>query len=412
LRGPLARGPERPNESRATGENVSRKKLERQFREAVQSSGLVDHEQVDYALGFQRHAWQKRGTRYPLDRVLLKFRFLDEPQIETLYGAIRYYSWRREDKFFLKIAIQSNLLSQRRATRCLIEQKRLYKDSELLRRVNEIARRRCYMTERQELAVIDAMKKCRGVTIVPTEISLERAESEIDQAPSDSAKPRDDESEAPLGTEAARPGATEPEAKARAKGKARARKPKEAPKTKAAPRGRPKTTRLPDDPFEDDSDIDGDSDFDAFRTDDDIDALLAPLHEDDALDNFASAPRTKPKGKGKGKAKKRASAPPKAKAKAKGQPPKAKAKGKNKAKAKPGRRADPFEDDGDFDIEAELSDQDSKALNVLSDDDLDALWDEADLDDLDLDSDARDVKPQSLLDSEADLDYSSDDDLF
>ena len=52
---------------------MDKRKLERQFRDAVKSSGLVKDEDLDYAVGFQEHAEQQTGRRYSLDRILLRF---------------------------------------------------------------------------------------------------------------------------------------------------------------------------------------------------------------------------------------------------------------------------------------------------------------------------------------------------
>ncbi|MDF1663587.1 MAG: hypothetical protein P1V97_17590 [Planctomycetota bacterium] len=425
---------------------MNRKRLDRMFTDAVRGCDVLSDDDLDYALGFQSHARKTTGRSYPIDRILLKFGYLEEVQIHALYKAIRYFRWRKEDKFFLKIAIQSNLLSERRANLCLQEQKELYKDREELMRVNEIARRRVYLTEKQERAVIDAIKKIKGTTITATEITLDKAES------------------APKLTPRKRSKTEKPKAKAKTKAKAAPSEIlKESSASSRSSGSAVKRRRSKVDPFDDqlsepgtlppmeDSDDDflpmedsresipglsdsGESfapldsaeddspfqafesdeddhfqpldsdeddhfqplesdeddgfdplessddgsfeprstkkDFDAFRTENEMDSIL-PLHEDDHLDNLAKSARKKG-GK----------------------------KGSKKKSAKGKKRRDPF------------AENQSKNMKVLSDDELDALWEEADLDALDLDSDNRNVAPSPLLDSDDELDYSSSDDLF
>jgi hypothetical protein len=418
---------------------VDRKRLDRLFTEAVRGCDVVTRKDLRYALGFQDHAKKTAGCRYPMDRILLKFGYLEEIQIHALYKAIRYFRWRKEDKFFLKIAIQSELMTQKRADSCLQEQKEFYKDRDGLMRVNEIARRRCYLTEKQERAVIDAMKKCKGTTIKMTEISLDQAETAPKLGPRKRAK-----SQKAVAKDS-------PEKSNAAAKKTKKRRTKIDPfanpdddkklfdaadsDEQLAPLGSASDfkafesdeqesgfTPLDSDeddhfapldsdeddhfaPLDSDEDdhfapLDSDEDnsfdplessddifnpnkaeqnFDAFKTEDELDSLL-PLHENDNVDNLASKRKRAQKKKAASKNRKRG-------------PKKNKKQGKKK-------RRDP------------IAEVESKNMKVLSDDELDALWDEADLDDIDLDSDNRNVAPSPLLDSDDELDYSSSDDLF
>ena len=424
------------------------------FTDAVRGCDVLSDDDLEYALGFQSHARKTTGRSYPVDRILLKFGYLEEIQIHALYKAIRYFRWRKEDKFFLKIAIQSKLLSERRALACLQEQKELYKEQDELMRVNEIARRRVYLTEKQERAVIDAMQKCKGTTITLTEITLDKAES----APKLPPKKRNRaEKPSPKAK-------TSPKTKASPRSKESISASSSSSKSSSAKRRRSKVDPFDDpksdlglpsmedsdddflamddsqeglDPLSDsgesfaplesaeedspfrafesaedddfqaldsseddhfqaadsgeddhfqpldsdeddsfdplESSDDGDfeprstkKDFDAFRTENEMDAIL-PLHEADHVDNLGKSARKK---------------------------------GSKKKSPKGKKRRDPF------------AESQSKNMKVLSDDELDALWEEADLDALDLDSDNRNVAPSPLLDSDDELDYSSSDDLF
>ena len=129
-------------------------KVEKRFVKAVLSSGLLQEEDIDRARGLQAHA-AKRGLNLPLDRIFLKLNLLSRDQILGLWRALRYYLWRKEDKFFVKIAIQSKIMSEKTARVCLKEQKQAYKHEDQLIRVNEVARQRGYLSAGQLWSWID-----------------------------------------------------------------------------------------------------------------------------------------------------------------------------------------------------------------------------------------------------------------
>lgn len=157
-------------------------KVQKRFAKAVLSSGLVSEADLERAKSIQSQA-RERGLELPLDRVLLKLHLLTRDQILGLWRALRYYLWRKEDKFFVKIALQSKLLTEKLARACLKEQKRAYKQEDLLVRVNEIARQRGYLTGSQDRAVVDAMQKVRPVTLRPfTEVDAEGYEPSSSRA--------------------------------------------------------------------------------------------------------------------------------------------------------------------------------------------------------------------------------------
>lgn len=141
---------------------------DKRFAQAVRSSGLVPQTDLERALAFQSLA-ASRGRSLPLDRILLKFRFLDREQILGLWKALRYYLWRKEDKFYLKIAVQSRLLTPDMGKACLREQKQAYKHEDQLVRVNEIARQRGYVKAAEDRKIVEAMQKVRPVTLRPVD---------------------------------------------------------------------------------------------------------------------------------------------------------------------------------------------------------------------------------------------------
>lgn len=133
---------------------MSPEKREKRFLELVRASKLVPEPELDRALAFQAFA-RNRGKELPLDRILLKFELLTEIQIKSLYVALRYFTWRKEDKFYAKLAVQSSVLSPEDAARCLKEQKRYYKEKRLLKRVNEIAHEKGILAEKEDQAIVD-----------------------------------------------------------------------------------------------------------------------------------------------------------------------------------------------------------------------------------------------------------------
>lgn len=141
-------------------------KVERRFVRALKSSGLVKPEDIERAYDVQQAA-QGRGLELPIDRILLKLQLLDREQILGLWRALRYYLWRREDKQYVKIALQSKLLTPEMAKSCLREQKNAYKHEDELVRVNEIARQRGYVKAPEDRAIVEAMHRLKPVTLRP-----------------------------------------------------------------------------------------------------------------------------------------------------------------------------------------------------------------------------------------------------
>ncbi len=142
-------------------------KREKRFLEAVKASNLVSAEDLERSLEFQAYA-RERGRAIPLDRILLKFEILDHAQIAALYQALRFFTWRKEDKLYAKIAEQSQLLTPEDAKRCLKEQKRAFQERRELKRLNEIAREKGLLAPKEDRAIIRGMRKVKPrLTILP-----------------------------------------------------------------------------------------------------------------------------------------------------------------------------------------------------------------------------------------------------
>jgi len=142
-------------------------KIEKRFLKAVRSSGLVAEGDLKRAIDIQAFAG-RQGRILPLDRILLKLKLLDREQILGLWRALRYYVWRKEDKQYVKIAVQSALITEDLGEQCLKEQKKAYKHDNELIRVNEIARQRGYLTATEDEAIVRAMHEKRpDLTLQP-----------------------------------------------------------------------------------------------------------------------------------------------------------------------------------------------------------------------------------------------------
>jgi hypothetical protein len=165
-------------------------KTEKRFLEAVRSSGLVAEPDLQRAIEVQRHA-AEQGRYLPLDRILLKLGFLERAQLLGLWRALRYYLWRREDKKYIKLALQSKLLTPEVAKTCLREQKNMYKHEDQLVRVNEIARQRGYLKAHEDRALVEALHRLKPVTLRP--VDEERAGESFERPSVGAARPGKEE---------------------------------------------------------------------------------------------------------------------------------------------------------------------------------------------------------------------------
>lgn len=164
-------------------------KVEKRFLKAVRSSGVVSGPDLDKALKVQRLA-ASQGRSLPLDRVLLKLQILDREQILGLWRALRYYVWRKEDKRYVKVAVQSGILTPELGEQCLREQKEAYKQDNALVRINEIARQRGYLEGKEDRALIRALREqSPDLTLAP--VGDERAAQPYER-PSDGAARKHD----------------------------------------------------------------------------------------------------------------------------------------------------------------------------------------------------------------------------
>ncbi|MGE0713484.1 MAG: hypothetical protein AB7N76_36410 [Planctomycetota bacterium] len=132
-------------------------KVEKRFLKAVKASGLVTEEDLRRALEVQGFAAQQ-GRHLPIDRILLKLHLLDREQILGLWRALRYYMWRKEDKLYVKVAVQSAIITPELGKQCLREQKKAYKQENQLVRANEIARQRGYVRSAEDRALVRALR--------------------------------------------------------------------------------------------------------------------------------------------------------------------------------------------------------------------------------------------------------------
>lgn len=143
-------------------------KAERRLAEAVRASGIVEAADLEWAIGLQRHA-SEQGRALPLDRILVHFKILTREQADSIALAVRYHVWRKEDKFYAKIAVQSNVMPETSAKECLSDQKRLYRDTGRLRRLNAIAADKKLVSPKEDRAILAAMRKLKPITLAPAD---------------------------------------------------------------------------------------------------------------------------------------------------------------------------------------------------------------------------------------------------
>lgn len=138
---------------------------DKRFQKVVRESGLVAQEDLERAVHFQKEALARRGSKIPLDRILLKFEILTNDQIAGLWKALEYYVSRKEDKWYCKIALKSKFVREADIQECLKVQKRSYKDDGQLMRLNALLIERGIMKLKEDLAVIKAMRRYKPVTL-------------------------------------------------------------------------------------------------------------------------------------------------------------------------------------------------------------------------------------------------------
>jgi hypothetical protein len=143
-------------------------KAERRFQDAVRLSGLVAPADLEWAAGLKDHG-ASQGRRVSLDRVLVKFKLLTREQADSIALAVRYHVWRKEDKFYAKLAIQSKLIPPEAAKAALKEQKELYRNDGRLRRLNAVMVEKKLVSAKEDRAIIEAMRKLKAVTLAPAD---------------------------------------------------------------------------------------------------------------------------------------------------------------------------------------------------------------------------------------------------
>lgn len=122
---------------------------------------MVEEEQLDDALVLQREILDTEGKKESLERVLLDMGILRGKQLKGLRYAIIYYLVRKADRFYGKIAIQSDICEQKWVNAALREQKRIHVKEHRLVRMNKILLEKGYINSRENRAILRAIEGIR-----------------------------------------------------------------------------------------------------------------------------------------------------------------------------------------------------------------------------------------------------------
>jgi hypothetical protein len=129
----------------------------------VAQHSLATPEQIQDALERQQE-YDEKGQKQPLEGILYELGFLEEMQAKSITRSQIYYSVRKKDKLFGKIAVQSNLAEPEQVEECLNIQKERYNKEHRLARIARLLVEKGYLTALESDAILSAMatlKKAR-----------------------------------------------------------------------------------------------------------------------------------------------------------------------------------------------------------------------------------------------------------
>ena len=124
---------------------------------------LTTPEQIQDALERQQE-YEEKGQKQPLEGILYELGYLEEMQAKSITRSQIYYSVRKKDKLFGKIAVQSNLAEPEQVEECLNIQKERYNKEHRLARIARLLVEKEYLTALESDAILSAMatlKKAR-----------------------------------------------------------------------------------------------------------------------------------------------------------------------------------------------------------------------------------------------------------
>ncbi|MDC3379390.1 hypothetical protein OAX78_03815, partial [Planctomycetota bacterium] len=127
----------------------------------VLQHNMVDEDQLDDALDLQQEILDTKGSKTSLERVLLDMGILGGKQLKGLRYAIIYYLVRKADRFYGKIATQSDICEEKWVGEALREQKRIHQKQHRLVRINKILIEKGYINSREDRAILRAIEGIR-----------------------------------------------------------------------------------------------------------------------------------------------------------------------------------------------------------------------------------------------------------
>ena len=129
----------------------------------VAQHNIATPEEIQDALERQRE-YEEKGQKQPLEGILYELGYLEEMQAKSITRSQIYYSVRKKDKLFGKIAVQSNLAKPEQVEECLNIQKDRYNREHRLVRIARLLVEKGYLTALESEAILSAMatlKKAR-----------------------------------------------------------------------------------------------------------------------------------------------------------------------------------------------------------------------------------------------------------
>ena len=151
----------------------------------VQQHGLANERAIDKAIQRQRKLRKKSGRKEPLERILVDLGIIKPKHLKGLRYAVLYYLVRKADRFYGKIAVQSELCRQKDVDRALTEQKTLHQKQKRLVRINKILLEAGKLSKAEDKAIqraIDNLRNKGGNAPADVEKSMLRFKDSDDDA--------------------------------------------------------------------------------------------------------------------------------------------------------------------------------------------------------------------------------------
>ncbi|MDF1664899.1 MAG: hypothetical protein P1V97_24270 [Planctomycetota bacterium] len=128
----------------------------------VLEHGLATEAKLEKAIAKQKKIRQKDGRKESLERVLVDMGVLKGKQLKGLRYAVLYYLVRKVDRFYGKIAVQSDICEQAWVDQALKEQKRVHQKDRRLVRINKILLEKEYINSNEDRAILKAIDDIRN----------------------------------------------------------------------------------------------------------------------------------------------------------------------------------------------------------------------------------------------------------